>query len=108
MKKVKEVRDVERSLRKELGRKPKREEICSQLDASISKVDEILQFGLKEISLDDRIARRRTPRSRTSSWTSAPSIPRRADQVREQLAGPVGAGISSPSRSRSSSPTASG
>src|SRR2546425_11244405 len=31
MKKVKEVRDVERSLRLELGRKPKREEICDHL-----------------------------------------------------------------------------
>src|SRR5499426_2352263 len=41
MKKVKEVRDVERNLRKELGRKPKREEICDKLDASMSKVDEI-------------------------------------------------------------------
>ena len=59
MKKVKEVRDAERSLRKELGRKPKREEICDQLDASISKVDEILQFGLKEVSLDDKVGKER-------------------------------------------------
>ena len=57
MKKVKEVRDVERNLRKELGRKPKREEICNHLDASISKVDEILQFGLKEVSLDDKVGK---------------------------------------------------
>jgi RNA polymerase primary sigma factor len=57
MKKVKEVREVERSLRKQLGRKPKREEICDKLDASITKVDEILQFGLKEVSLDDRIGK---------------------------------------------------
>ena len=57
MKKVKELRDAEKSLRRELGRKPKREEICDHLDASIMKVDEILQVGLKSISLDDKVGR---------------------------------------------------
>lgn len=57
MKKVKELRDAEKSLRRELGRKPQREEICDHMDASIHKVDEILQVGLKSISLDDRIGR---------------------------------------------------
>src|ERR1043166_2132147 len=57
MKKVKELRDAEKSLRRELGRKPKREEICDHLDASIIKVDEILQVGLKSISLDDKVGR---------------------------------------------------
>src|SRR5881296_640579 len=37
MKKVKEVRDVERSLRRELGRKPKREEICDHLDDKVGR-----------------------------------------------------------------------
>jgi len=57
MKKVKELRDAEKSLRRELGRKPKREEICDLLDASIHKVDEILQVGLKSVSLDDKVGR---------------------------------------------------
>src|SRR5438093_5655185 len=57
MKKVKELRDAEKSLRRELGRKPKREEICDHLDASIMKVDEILQVGLNSISLDDKVGR---------------------------------------------------
>src|SRR6058998_3296636 len=54
MKKVKEVRDVERQLRRELGRKPKREEICAQLDSTVAKVDEILQLSLRELSLDEK------------------------------------------------------
>jgi len=57
MKKVKELRDAEKSLRRELGRKPKREEICDHLDSSIGKIDEILQVGLKSISLDDKVGR---------------------------------------------------
>jgi RNA polymerase primary sigma factor len=57
MKKVKELRDAEKSLRRELGRKPKREEISEHMDASIHKIDEILQVGLKSISLDDKIGR---------------------------------------------------
>ena len=57
MKKVKEYREVERSLRRQLGRKPDRGEICDKLDASITRVDEIMQFGQKEVSLDDRIGK---------------------------------------------------
>ena len=59
MKKVKEVRDAERQLRRDLGRKPAREEICEQLDASIARVDEILQLNQRELSLDDKIGKER-------------------------------------------------
>src|SRR5947208_10339152 len=59
MKKVKEVRDVERQLRRELGRKPKREEICAQLDSTVAKVDEILQLSLRELSLDEKVGKER-------------------------------------------------
>jgi RNA polymerase sigma factor (sigma-70 family) len=57
MKKVKEVRETEKSLRRELGRKPRRQEISAKLDKSIRKVDEVLQFNLKEVSLDEKIGR---------------------------------------------------
>jgi RNA polymerase primary sigma factor len=59
MKKVKELREVERQLRRQLGRKPKREEISAQLDSSISKVEEILQLNLRELSLDDKVGKER-------------------------------------------------
>jgi RNA polymerase primary sigma factor len=57
MKKVKEVQDTEKTLRRKLGRKPHRQEICDKLDQSIKKVDEVLQFNMKSISLDDKIGR---------------------------------------------------
>jgi RNA polymerase primary sigma factor len=59
MKKVKEVRDVERQLRRVLGRKPRRDEISLQLDSTIAKVDEILQLNLRELSLDDKVGKER-------------------------------------------------
>jgi len=62
MKKVREIRDTENSLRRTLGRKPKREEISVQLARSLSKVDQVLQFNLREMSLDDKVGRdRATP-----------------------------------------------
>jgi RNA polymerase sigma factor (sigma-70 family) len=60
MKKVREIRDAESSLRRSLGRKPKREEISEQLERSLSKVDQVLQFNLREMSLDDKVGRERT------------------------------------------------
>jgi RNA polymerase primary sigma factor len=57
MKKVKEITDTEKALRRELGRKPDREEISRRLDQSIRKIDEVLQFSPKEISLDDKIGK---------------------------------------------------
>ncbi|MEW5807294.1 MAG: RNA polymerase sigma factor RpoD/SigA [Acidobacteriota bacterium] len=57
MKKVKELKDTEKTLRKALGRKPKREEISEHLERSISKIDEILKLTLKEISLDEKIGK---------------------------------------------------
>jgi RNA polymerase primary sigma factor len=60
MKKVREIRDTESSLRRTLGRKPKREEISAQLERSLSKVDQVLQFNLREMSLDDKVGRDRS------------------------------------------------
>lgn len=57
MKKVREIRDAENSLRRSLGRKPKREEISERLERSLSKIDQVLQFHLREVSLDDRVGK---------------------------------------------------
>jgi RNA polymerase primary sigma factor len=57
MKKVKELKDTEKVLREELGRKPKKEEISEHLDRSISKIDEILKLTLKDMSLDEKIGK---------------------------------------------------
>lgn len=59
MKKVREIRDAENSLRRTLGRKPKREEISARLDRSLHKVDQVLQFNLREMSLDDKVGKER-------------------------------------------------
>jgi len=59
MKKVREIRDAENSLRRVLGRRPEREEISLRLDRSVNKIDQVLQFSLRELSLDDKIGRER-------------------------------------------------
>lgn len=57
MKKVKEIRKAERALRKELGRKPTREEISVHLEKSVAKIDKILQHTAHEVSLDEPIGK---------------------------------------------------
>src|SRR5512136_508713 len=59
MKKVREIRDAENSLRRSLGRAPMREEISERLSKNISKIDQVLQFNLREISLEERIGKDR-------------------------------------------------
>jgi RNA polymerase primary sigma factor len=59
MKKVREIRDTENSLRRSLGRKPKREEISARLERSLSKIDQVLQFHLREVSLDEKVGKER-------------------------------------------------
>jgi RNA polymerase primary sigma factor len=59
MKKVREIREVENSLRRSLGRKPGRDEISERLSKSISKIDQVLQFNMRELSLDDKIGKER-------------------------------------------------
>ena len=53
MKKVKEIRAAEKSLSKELGRKPNREEISKHLSKSLAKIDKVLQYGVHEMSIDE-------------------------------------------------------
>jgi RNA polymerase primary sigma factor len=60
MKKVREIRDAESTLRRSLGRKPRREEISNQLERSLSKIDQVLQFTLRELSLDDKVGKDRS------------------------------------------------
>jgi RNA polymerase primary sigma factor len=59
MKKVREIRDVEAILSRRLGRRPRRDEISKRLERSVSKVDQILQFSLREMSLDDKFGKDR-------------------------------------------------
>ncbi len=59
MKKVREIRDAEAALSRRLGRRPRREEISKRLERSLSKVDQILQFSLREMSLDDKFGKDR-------------------------------------------------
>ncbi|TDI34105.1 MAG: RNA polymerase sigma factor RpoD/SigA [Acidobacteria bacterium] len=64
MKKVRAVRNTEKALRGSLGRTPGRDEISRQLESTVAKIDQILQFNLKEISIDARVGRERdTPLS---------------------------------------------
>jgi len=59
LKKVREIRDAENSLRRSLGRKPKREEISVRLSKSVNKIDQVLQLKLREVSLDDKVGKDR-------------------------------------------------
>ena len=59
MKQVKQLRDAERHLRGELGRLPEREEIRDHMEASISKVDDLLRLTLRELSLEEKVGKER-------------------------------------------------
>ncbi len=59
MKKVREIRDAEASLRRSLGRAPERGEIGSRLSKSVNKIDQVLQFTMREVSLDDKVGKDR-------------------------------------------------
>jgi len=59
MKKVREIRDAETTLSRKLGRKPRRDEISERLERSLSKVDQVLQFHMRELSLDDKLGQHR-------------------------------------------------
>lgn len=59
MKKVREIRDTENILRRSLGRKPSRREISERLERSLTKIDQVLQFSLREMSLDEKVGKDR-------------------------------------------------
>jgi len=57
LKKVRNVRNTERMLSRELGREADREEISRELRVTIAKIDEILQMKMRELSLDDKVGK---------------------------------------------------
>ncbi len=59
LKKVREIKETESSLRRSLGRKPNRAEISERLERSLNKIDQALQFNLREVSLDDKVGKER-------------------------------------------------
>jgi len=77
MKKVKEIRRAEQGLRKELGRKPTREEISVVLRKSVAKIDKVLQHSVHEVSLDE-------PVGEDQETPLADCIEDRAQQSQEQ------------------------
>jgi RNA polymerase primary sigma factor len=58
-KQVREIRESEQSLSCSLGRRPNREEISVELDRSVFKIDQALQFNLRGISLDHKVGQER-------------------------------------------------
>ncbi len=62
LKKVREIRDAEAILRRSLGRKPRRDEISQKLRKNVAKVDQVMQFNMRGMSLDDKVGKdRETP-----------------------------------------------
>ena len=57
LKKVRKVRDTEQSLARSLGRRPDKDELSRELDSTISKIDEILQIKLREVSMDEKVGK---------------------------------------------------
>jgi len=57
LKKVRNVRNTERMLARELGREADREEISRELRVTIAKIDEILQMKMRELSLDEKVGK---------------------------------------------------
>jgi RNA polymerase primary sigma factor len=59
MKKVREIRETEQRLCRTLGRAPDREEISATLERSLTKVDQVLQYSHREVSLDHKVGKER-------------------------------------------------
>ena len=57
LKKVRNVRNTERMLARQLGREADREEISKELRVTIAKIDEILQMKMRELSLDEKVGK---------------------------------------------------
>ncbi len=62
LKKVREIREMERNLSRSLGRRPRRDEISEKMRSPVAKLDEILQIKMREVSLDEKVGEdRETP-----------------------------------------------
>jgi RNA polymerase primary sigma factor len=57
MKRVREIRDAESALSRELGRAPDRDEISAKLKSDRSTVDQVLLFNLRAVSLEQKVGR---------------------------------------------------
>ena len=57
MKKVREIHAAERTLRRTLSRKPSRQDISEHLRRSVAKIDKVLQYNAREVSLDEPVGR---------------------------------------------------
>ena len=55
---VREVKDAESTLRRVLGRRPRREEISAHLDRTVREVDDALQRTIRRVGLEDRVGPR--------------------------------------------------
>jgi RNA polymerase primary sigma factor len=62
VKKVREIQETEARLSVSLGRRPRREEISDKLERSLTKVDQALQFQLREVSLEQPVGQDREQR----------------------------------------------
>ena len=93
MKKVREIRDAENVLSGRLGRRPRREEISKRLDRSLSKVDQVLQFNLREMSLDDRFGKERD-KPISDFLVDARSVDPEADLIKHEAKGLVAEAMS--------------
>jgi RNA polymerase primary sigma factor len=59
MEKVKQLRETRRALHEQLGRAPRRQEVCEELDQPIESVDRLLLHLTRAVSLDERVGRER-------------------------------------------------
>ena len=59
MRRVREIQETESALQRALGRRPAREEVSERLERSVAKVDEVLQFATRSVSLDEKLGRDR-------------------------------------------------
>lgn len=59
LKKVREIREMERNLSRTLGRRPRRDEISAKMDSPVAKLDAILQIKMREVSLDEKVGEER-------------------------------------------------
>lgn len=55
MRKMRHLRQAERALTRELGRKAAREEISRKVGASVAKLDALMQLPCKEMSIDEKV-----------------------------------------------------
>jgi RNA polymerase primary sigma factor len=55
MKKVREMRNAERTLTRKLGRRAGRDEVSQHVGASVAKLDALLQLPQKGMSIDERV-----------------------------------------------------